>query len=832
MKASIHKLKLFIITCLIGSASGCIENVASTNDPHINITYTEHNSVRFNASLSNASTHNILWEFGDGYQGSGNNISHRYLSPGTYQGKLHYQVKEQSIEKTFQVEIKGDKQNIQIHSVKTIAIDSDHNDPNQPSQSNNIEPQKITSPITISGILMNAHSCQAGRLCNSGDMLDSYQVQLINNENITITPVKGAINIAVINSSDLTIYSKSNIHSEHIVNGSLFPPGQYQLHFTMAENINSAQYIVNIDPPYMPQEKNYQPGKLIVIWENSNKPELVDISDPRIAELIHIDQQMTLSQARHSLQNQKNIKSVSLNYYRQPFNQSYWHWPLITQDIESLWQPLRLRGQPPGDNVTIAVLDTGIFFQHDNFTGLNHHSGYDFVSDPINAGDHNGWDSDPSDPGDQTLSYHGSHVAGIIAAQTNQSSPDYFLKGLAWGTSLMPLRVLGINGGTSYDLIHALRYAAGLPNDSHLLPDSPADIINLSLGGTQFSIAEKITIDEVINSGAIVVAAAGNQGQEQVNYPAAYNNVIAVGALDINGNVPPYSNTGSFIDVVAPGGFCQNSLCSQGILGVTANGNLRDDLDQRQSSWKSMAGTSMASAHVSALLAIARSYLPALDAFEVNRLLQKQMINQDILATGFDQISGWGMLNSNKILDLMDTSPLDDASLWLNKMDSYTHKNSFLTIDITTRGEIAMEMLKLEFNEDQISAEIKNKTLIIKTSDAFSQTQQINIKFNNKTIRSLRVHPNDSHHLTQYSPHLYLSLNSLGINSSGLRTVTNENSWEAQVPPLKQGQIVQVSSDIDYDGIHCEPGEFCGLSESLDEGSDIGIIINGSIIEP
>ncbi|MDV7397665.1 S8 family serine peptidase, partial [Arthrospira platensis SPKY1] len=131
---------------------------------------------------------------------------------------------------------------------------------------------------------------------------------------------------------------------------------------------------------------------------------------------------------------------------------------------------------------------------------------------PGNAGDGDGIDPDPSDPGDRgnpdgSSSFHGTHVTGTVAAATNNGIG---VAGVAFDARVMPLRVLGQRGGTIYDIIQAVHFAAGLPNDSGTLPTRRADVINLSLGTTAFSANLQGALDQARAAGVVVVAAAGN----------------------------------------------------------------------------------------------------------------------------------------------------------------------------------------------------------------------------------------------------------------------------------------------------------------------------------
>mgnify|MGYP000208119206 CR=1 FL=1 len=135
--------------------------------------------------------------------------------------------------------------------------------------------------------------------------------------------------------------------------------------------------------------------------------------------------------------------------------------------------------------VVVVHADSGVDIDHPD---LNLVAGYDFVRNPQEAGDGDGIDPDPeesvggSDPA--AVNYHGSHVAGTVAASGNNGIG---VAGVAYGARVMPLRAITATGGTSYDVRQAVRFAAGLENDSGTGPERPADIINLSLGGAGFS---------------------------------------------------------------------------------------------------------------------------------------------------------------------------------------------------------------------------------------------------------------------------------------------------------------------------------------------------------
>ena len=220
--------------------------------------------------------------------------------------------------------------------------------------------------------------------------------------------------------------------------------------------------------------------------------------------------------------------------------------------------------QSTGKGATVAVLDTGILPDHPDISGQLL-PGYDFISDSWTAGDDDGRDNDPTDTGDgvaadvcgngneaEDSSWHGSHVSGIIAAATDNSTG---IAGVAPDAKILPVRVLGRCGGGT-DLIDALTWASG--GSVKGVPDNanPAQVVNLSLGGSGTCPAYlQKAIDDATDRGSIVVASAGNEDQDVSGVsPGGCENVITVGASNSNGARSFYSNYGTGVEVSAPGG--------------------------------------------------------------------------------------------------------------------------------------------------------------------------------------------------------------------------------------------------------------------------------------
>jgi serine protease len=226
--------------------------------------------------------------------------------------------------------------------------------------------------------------------------------------------------------------------------------------------------------------------------------------------------------------------------------------------------------------VVVAVLDTGVRFDHPDLghaeTGGRLLPGYDFISGAAAANDGDGRDADPTDPGDfvsqsdtgtstfrdcdvTDSSWHGTRVAGLVGARTNNAEG---VAGGTWSPWILPVRVLGKCGGFDSDIIEAMLWAAGLHVDG--VPDNPypAKVENLSLGSFgACSFAYQDVIDELAAVGTLVVASAGNEGGP-VDSPANCAGAVAVAGLRHAGTKVGYSSLGPEIAVSAPAGNCVN----------------------------------------------------------------------------------------------------------------------------------------------------------------------------------------------------------------------------------------------------------------------------------
>jgi serine protease len=303
--------------------------------------------------------------------------------------------------------------------------------------------------------------------------------------------------------------------------------------------------------------------------------------------------------------------------------------------------------------VTVAVIDTG-YRPHADF-GTVILPGYDFIADIPTANDSNGRDSDAQDPGDWitgaenttvggtfygcgTLdsrnrplnhptpsSWHGTHVAGVIAAQMNSIG----IAGMAPNVQILPVRVLGKCGGYDSDIIDGMRWAAGITVAGVSANPNPARVLNLSLGGTggtACSSAYQSAVTEIINKGKVIVVAAGNDGSSTLSSPANCTGVIAVTANSIDGDNAWYATIGTGTTISAPGGDCGGmnypynctTANSVGVTSLLNSGATTPGAD----SYAAYSGTSMATPHVAAVAALMFSLNPLLTPAQITSYLQ------------------------------------------------------------------------------------------------------------------------------------------------------------------------------------------------------------------
>ena len=290
--------------------------------------------------------------------------------------------------------------------------------------------------------------------------------------------------------------------------------------------------------------------------------------------------------------------------------------PLLTPDdprYNEQWQyfentgGLRMTGawdSTSGSDVVVAVLDTG-YLPHSDLAG-SLLQGFDMIDDTFVSQDGDGRDTDALDPGDwdtagqcysgspgSDSSWHGTHVAGSIAAQTNNGVG---VAGVAFGARVVPVRVLGRCGGYTSDIADGIIWAAGGAVSGVPANVNPAQVLNLSLGGSgSCSSTSQEAIDIARSLGSTVVVAAGNSNTDAVNFtPANCSGVVTVAATNRAGARAYYSNYGP-ANIAAAGGGIGGGILSTLNTGITGPSS---------DSYQSYQGTSMAAPHVAGVAAL------------------------------------------------------------------------------------------------------------------------------------------------------------------------------------------------------------------------------------
>lgn len=245
-------------------------------------------------------------------------------------------------------------------------------------------------------------------------------------------------------------------------------------------------------------------------------------------------------------------------------------------------------------SVLVAVLDTGLNTANTDLSGINV-TGYNVLTSSTNFSDDNG---------------HGTMVTSVLAAKTNNS---FGIAGLIPNARFLAVKVMSSTGtGTYSDMIKGIEYASS----------QGAKVINMSIGGRSASSALKLAVDTAVANGITIVSATGNEGTTTLNYPAAYDNVIGVGAVDTQNNKMSYSNTGSGLTVMA-GGTARVATSTDYITNAS--------------------GTSFASPYVAGLIGMMYAADPTMTASKAIEILSQTSV--DLGPSGYDTTFGYGLID-------------------------------------------------------------------------------------------------------------------------------------------------------------------------------------------
>jgi serine protease len=544
-----------------------------------------------------------------------------------------------------------------------------------------------------------------------------------------------------------------------------------------------------------------------------------------------------------------DVESVRLNYIYYPTavpNDSLyprqWHYPLI--HLPQAWDTTT-----GSADVTVAVIDTGILPNHPDIDNSRLLPGYDFISSATNAGDGNGIDPNPQDPGDgggvRASSFHGTHVAGTIAANTNNGVG---VAGIAWQVNIMPLRVLGLKGGTEYDIEQAIRYAAQLPNNSNTTPSRKADVINLSLGGPGNTTAAPLAYQLARQAGVIIIAAAGNDGSSQISTPAAYNGVVSVSAVTINKRLASYSNFGSTIDVAAPGGDYSDSN-GDGLPDAVWSTRGNDSGNSLQYTYDYAAGTSMASPHVAGVVALMKSVYPGLTPAEFDAMLSNGDLTEDLGAAGRDNNFGYGLIDAQKAVAAAlaaagGTPPPPEPGVLAVTPAELNFGSQLAVIEINVSNSGAGTLTISDITEDSggwlsitpvtVDAQGLGLYAINANRDGLAQglfSASISVVSDNGSVDipvTMQVFPTQV--VNDAGPQVVelIDINTQQVVQS-LRLVPNGGVYDFSFDSVRLGVYqLRSSSDLDNDGTLCELGESCGAYPTLNTTVSSEIQVDGS----
>jgi len=276
------------------------------------------------------------------------------------------------------------------------------------------------------------------------------------------------------------------------------------------------------------------------------------------------------------------------------FFQPY-QWNLSQIAVEKGWQ---ITGGE--ENIIIAVLDTGVDLEHQDIKEKLI-EGYNAFDGSNNAADQHG---------------HGTHVAGVAAALTNNLRG---IAGVSWHNPIMPVKVLDEQGqGSLFEISSGIRWAV----------DHGAKVINMSLGDSEHSPMLYDAIRYAHERDVVLIAAAGNDNVSQPMYPAGYEEVLSVAAVNQSLDKAIFSNYGSHIDVTAPG---------EHIPSLFPNNH-----------YVYMSGTSMAAPHVAGMAGLIRSVRPDLTNEQVLEVIRRTA--DDLGPPGHDPYFGYGQINVGSAL--------------------------------------------------------------------------------------------------------------------------------------------------------------------------------------
>jgi len=314
-----------------------------------------------------------------------------------------------------------------------------------------------------------------------------------------------------------------------------------------------------------------------------------------VLEYFRAKDNVDFAEPHYLLMSNELNEASSFSQPNDQFYQEEYQWNLPAIGTEKGWSISR-----GNEDITIAVIDTGVDLDHPDLKNrlVN---GYNVLGDNHQPDDDNG---------------HGTHVAGIIASETNNREG---IAGMTWYNKIMPVKAMSAEGyGTTFDIAKGIIWAV----------ENGANVINLSLGNYKESNVLQRAIRYAYNHDVVLIAAAGNDSSQQPSYPAAYPEVLSVSAVNYDGKLADFSNYGSYINISAPGVYIPSTYY--------------------KNQYASLSGTSMAAPHVTGLAGLIKSANPELSNKEIMEIIQSSA--RDLGKKGKDIQFGNGLIDVNSAL--------------------------------------------------------------------------------------------------------------------------------------------------------------------------------------
>ncbi len=582
------------------------------------------------------------------------------------------------------------------------------------------------------------------------------------------------------------------------------------------------------------------------------------------------EQRAELIRAIKAMSVQEGVRYAEPNYraYAQavPNDPGYalqWHYPQI--HLPQAWDITT--GNP---NVLVAVADTGVAPHPDLAANVRYDLGYDFVSNPFTSNDGDGVDPNADDPGDGSGSkpstFHGTHVAGTVAAVTNNGLG---VAGVAGSAKIMPIRVLGAGGGYIGDIANGILWAAGIPS----LPGQPpparkADVLNMSLGGLNPCPAVyQEAIARARAAGVTVVVSAGNDNVSLPTNPASCPGVIAVSAVARNYSHAGYSSCGPWIKVAAPGGSTSLTSSRVGNSGLplfppgnpapckpySSSYQFDDEAvwstvytgggaqgESRAPTYEPMPGTSQAAPHVAGVIALMKSVDPGLTPQDVDNLLASGQITTDLGAPGWDNLYGYGLIDAYKAVvatrSLAGGAAVPPALIPAPSSLNFGETTVSLDLSLTLAGSGPLTIANVAADQPWLRATPRNAngagfgTYAIDVNRAGLVQGEHNARLRVTTSQgtatdipvSLRVGPPTPGEVG----YLYLLVIDpvTGQTVKYLEGAGAQGAYTFSAQGLLPGDyVVLAGSDNDRDFHVCDPGDTCGVFPSLSEPALVNI---------